>query len=63
MHEDGRATYGHSLVIDPWGEVLLDMGEAPGLGFAEIDPVMQEAVRTRVPALKHRRSIPEVERA
>ncbi len=63
VHEDGRATYGHSLVIDPWGEVLLDMGEAPGLGFAEIDPVLQEDVRTRVPALKHRRSIPEVERA
>ena len=38
VHEDGRATYGHSLVVDPWGEVLLDMGEAPGLGFAEIDP-------------------------
>jgi predicted amidohydrolase len=63
VHEDGRATYGHSLVIDPWGEVLLDMGEATGLGFAEIDPVLQEDVRARVPALKHRRSIPEVVRA
>jgi len=63
VHEDGRATYGHSLVVDPWGEVLLDMGEAPGLGFAEIDPALQEDVRTRVPALKHRRVIPEVVRA
>lgn len=63
VHEDGRATYGHSLVVDPWGEVLLDMGEAPGLGFAEIDPVLQDDVRTRVPALRHRRAIPEVERA
>jgi len=63
VHEDGRATYGHSLVIDPWGEVLLDMGEAPGLGFAEIDPVLQEDVRARVPALKHRRAIPEVVQA
>lgn len=63
VHEDGRATYGHSLVIDPWGEVLLDMGEAPGLGFAEIDPVLQQDVRTRVPALKHRRAIPDVVRA
>ena len=63
VHEDGRATYGHSLVVDPWGEVLLDMGEAPGLGFAEIDPVLQEDVRARVPALKHRRAIPEVARA
>ena len=60
VHEDGRATYGHSLVIDPWGEVLLDMGEAPGLAFAEIDPALQEDVRARVPALKHRRAIPEV---
>ena len=36
-HEDGRETYGHSLVVDPWGEVLLDMGEETGVGFAEID--------------------------
>lgn len=61
-HEDGRATYGHSLVIDPWGEVLLDMGEAPGLGFADIDPARQADVRARIPALRHRRSIPDVER-
>ena len=63
VHEDGRATYGHSLVIDPWGDVLLDMGEAPGLGFADIDPVRQEDVRARVPALRHRRPIPGVVRA
>lgn len=62
IHEDGRATYGHSLVIDPWGEVLLDMGEAPGLGFAVLDPMLQDDVRARVPALKHRRAIPEVAR-
>lgn len=60
VHEDGRATYGHSLVIDPWGKVLLDMGEARGLGFAEIDPALQEDVRSRVPALRHRRAIPDV---
>ncbi len=63
VHEDGRATYGHSLVVDPWGKVLLDMGEAPGLGFAEIDPVLQDDVRARVPALRHRRAIPEVAQA
>ena len=63
MHEDGRATFGHSLVIDPWGEVLLDMGEAPGLGFAELDMARQADVRMRVPALSHRRAIPEVVRA
>lgn len=62
VHADGRATYGHSLVIDPWGEVLLDMGEAPGLGFADIDPARQADVRTRIPALRHRCPIPRVER-
>ena len=61
VHADGRATYGHSLVIDPWGEVLLDMGEAPGLGFAEIDPARLADVRARIPALRHRRAIPPVE--
>ncbi len=59
-HEDGRATYGHSLVIDPWGEVLLDMGEAPGLGFADIDPARVADVRSRIPVIAHRRTIPEV---
>lgn len=59
-HEDGRATYGHSLVIDPWGEVLLDMGEAAGLGFAEIDPARVADVRARIPVIAHRRAIPEV---
>jgi len=61
-HQDGRATYGHSLVVDPWGEVLLDMGEAPGLGFAELDTKRQDDVRARIPALRHRRPIPRVER-
>ncbi|UUL81280.1 carbon-nitrogen hydrolase family protein [Sphingomonas qomolangmaensis] len=59
-HADGRATYGHSLVIDPWGEVLLDMGDAPGLGFAEIDPARVAVVRAEVAALRHRRPIPKV---
>lgn len=59
-HEDGRETYGHSLVIDPWGEILLDMGVAPGLGFADLDASLVETVRARVPVLAHRRPIPEV---
>jgi predicted amidohydrolase len=62
-HEDGRSTYGHSLVVDPWGEVLLDMGEELGVGFAEIDRARLEDVRARIPALRHRRPIPAVERA
>lgn len=57
-HEDGRTTYGHSLVIDPWGEVLLDMGGAePGVGFADIDPERVAAVRRQVPSLANRRAI------
>ena len=55
-HADGRRTYGHSLVVDPWGEVLLDMGgEAPGLGFAEIDPARIAQVRAQLPSLANRR--------
>jgi predicted amidohydrolase len=61
VHEDGRATYGHSLVIDPWGDILLDMGEAAGLGFADIDPARVGDVRARVPVIAHRRAIPAVE--
>jgi predicted amidohydrolase len=59
-HEDGRATYGHSLVIDPWGEVLLDMGEPAGLGFADINPARVADVRSRIPVISHRRAIPDV---
>ena len=59
QHEDGRSTYGHSLVVDPWGEVLLDMGEEPGVGFADIDLKRISDVRSRIPALNHRRPIPE----
>ncbi|HTH29167.1 MAG TPA: carbon-nitrogen hydrolase family protein [Sphingobium sp.] len=59
-HEDGRATYGHSLVIDPWGEVLLDMGEAPGLAILDLDLTQVDAVRQRIPALDHRRPNPDV---
>ena len=57
-HEDGRETYGHSLVIDPWGEVLLDMGEQAGLALADIDLSRVEDVRGRVPAIANRRNIP-----
>src|SRR5206468_737670 len=58
-HEDGRQTYGHSLVIDPWGDVLLDMGEEQGVGFADVDLARISDVRARIPALNHRRPIPE----
>ena len=58
-HADGRRTYGHSLVVDPWGEILLDMGERAGVGFATIDPQRIAEVRSRLPALSHRRAIPD----
>jgi predicted amidohydrolase len=58
-HEDGRNTFGHSLVVDPWGEVLLDMGEETGVGFADVDLKRISDVRSRIPALNHRRPIPD----
>ncbi|WP_106639121.1 carbon-nitrogen hydrolase family protein [Allosphingosinicella vermicomposti] len=56
-HQDGRKTYGHSLVVDPWGKVLFDMGEGNGVGFAEIDLEEVSRVRSRLPAIRHRRPI------
>jgi predicted amidohydrolase len=62
QHEDGRTTFGHSLVVDPWGEVLLDMGgDAPGLGFAEIDLARVQEVRSQLPSLANKRPIPRSE--
>jgi len=60
MHEDGRETYGHSLVVDPWGEVLLDMGgEEPGLAFCDIDLDRIKEVRSQIPSLANKREIPK----
>ena len=56
-HEDGRETYGHSLVADPWGELLLEMDGEPGLAFAEIDLGRIADVRARIPVHAHRRTI------
>lgn len=60
LHQDGRSTFGHSLVVDPWGKVLLDMGEGQGVGFAEIDLEVMQKARTQIPVLEHRRAIPHV---
>lgn len=57
-HADGRDTYGHSLIADPWGDIVLDMGAAAGLSLADIDLSRVEDVRGRVPALANRRSLP-----
>ncbi len=56
-HQDGRETYGHSLVIDPWGDILLDMGAREGLGFAEIDLSCINEVRAQIPVRTNRRII------
>ena len=60
QHEDGRWTYGHSLVVDPWGEVLADGGESNGLIFADIELERIAEVRSRIPVLAHRRPIAPV---
>lgn len=59
-HADGRSTYGHSLVIGPWGDVLLDMGDAPGLGFVALDLDQIAQVRARVPVIANRRPVHQV---
>ena len=56
-HEDGRETYGHSLVADPWGELVLEMNGKPGLAFAELDLSRIADVRARIPVHQHRRPI------
>jgi predicted amidohydrolase len=56
-HEDGRDTYGHSLVADPWGDISIEMDGAPGLGFADIDLGRIAEVRARIPVHQHRREI------
>jgi predicted amidohydrolase len=57
VHQDGRQTFGHSVVVDPWGEIVLDMGTDPGLAFAEIDSDKVRDARQRVPVIAHRRDI------
>lgn len=58
QHADGRATFGHSLVVDPWGEVLLDMGEGEGLACIELDLARVDAVRAQIPVHLNRRDMP-----
>ncbi len=54
-HESGWKTYGHSLIIDPWGKVLADGGEEPGYIIAEIDPRKVQEARRMIPSLQHDR--------
>src|SRR6202035_479213 len=52
-HENGRDTFGHSLVVDPWGRIIAEGGTEPGVIFAEIDPAEITAARSRVASLSH----------
>jgi predicted amidohydrolase len=58
-HEDGRETYGHSLLVDPWGQILVDMKDEVGIGFGDVDLGRIAEVRARIPAIDHRRAIGE----
>jgi len=60
-HENGRETYGHSLVIDPWGQILAEGGVEPGVVMAELDLSAVGAARARVPSLQHGRRFEIVE--
>jgi predicted amidohydrolase len=60
-HENGRETFGHSLVVDPWGRVLAEGGTNPGVIVAVIDPAEVTAARTKIPSLQHGRRFEIVE--
>jgi nitrilase len=54
VHENGRRTWGHTLIVDPWGEVLGQRDEGPGVVVADLDPARQAQLRAQLPALEHR---------
>jgi predicted amidohydrolase len=54
-HENGRETFGHSLIVDPWGRVLAEGGTEPGVVMTEIDPAAVNDARSRIPSLQHGR--------
>jgi deaminated glutathione amidase len=57
LHEDGRETFGHSIIVDPWGQVLAEGGEETGIVMAQIDLAVVADARSRIPTLQHRREI------
>jgi predicted amidohydrolase len=60
-HENGRATFGHSLVVDPWGNIVAEGGTEPGVILAEIDPAAVATARAKLPSLQHGRRFDIVE--
>ena len=63
IHENGRRTFGHSMVIDPWGKVLAQLEQGEGVAAAQLDPAQLASVRRQLPALEHRRSLSEASAA
>jgi predicted amidohydrolase len=59
-HENGRETFGHSLIVDPWGQIIAEAGVEPGIVLATIDPAQVKAARAKVPSLAHGRRFFEV---
>ena len=57
-HESGRETFGHSLIVSPWGEVLAQAGTEPGIVIADLDLAQADLARARIPALAHDRAFP-----
>jgi predicted amidohydrolase len=55
LHANNRATYGHSLIVSPWGDILAEGGTEPGVFAAEIDPALSAEARAKVPSLRHDR--------
>jgi predicted amidohydrolase len=55
-HQDGRDTYGHSMIVDPWGKIVAEAGTDPGFIIAEIDAAASETARSRIPALANERT-------
>jgi predicted amidohydrolase len=60
-HENGRDTFGHSLIVDPWGRVLAEGGVDPGVVVAEVDPAAVTTARARIPSLQHGRRFEVIE--
>src|SRR5215475_9706445 len=60
-HENGRDTYGHSLIVDPWGRIIAEGGTEPGIVMARIDPAEVANARARIPSLQHGRRFEIVE--
>ena len=56
LHANGRKTYGHSLIVAPWGEILAEAGDEPCVITADIDPALSAQARSRIPNLQHDRS-------